>query len=726
MNDRRSIRRYNRSFSGFLNGTQFVETFGLPLKDNQVKETRMKNISREFWSSVLLLCTATVVFGQTGSRESWRYYRPGNTGIQGDFNETIWIGPDNDPWIGGYNPVSEEGGIAKFIQGQNRWVNVSNVDYSVIGNANEVGVSRATEMVEDGRGNLWIGTWRGVLRMNLAQGPSSLVKFGPANSTVADGRIVDIAVAPDGVIWTSGEGGLNRYNPQTRAWKSFPTRGGDLIAIQPKATGGYFLWTSPPGYIQANVERFDSTTKQWTSFAPVTGNPSHLVSKTSVDARGNLWMRRWIGDQNEEVLGYFQRNGTWVTPSVPAANGPVSVAALLPFGDKKALMVDGFNQLQQFDGTSWTNMGPVPHSGFIDDLDRDSNGNVWLCGSGTGGAVRRDAVSGVWQRYRVTNTSQFDFFNMDLSVDPKSNNVFATANANSDTGGMVKFDGVRWTGFVNQLGYGLGGDWPFTGSPQSEAVCVRPSNGQVVVNPINAFTHQLGGTGWNAISGGPDQVFGYVEDSLGRLWASGHNGGLGIFQNGGFTEIETGYAGKPVRDTKLPGAVWANLFYEVVRTDGVDRYAKGPYDIPGLDTDGSNFMGLAVQPNGIVWTGAASATGSSLVKIDPSTGVSQVVCKYGVNWPFPGSYVEPVAATPDGRIWMKYGKDYPFDDMGLLWWDGKKVGVYPAPPNGEWRFGGLPHYIINDLEVKIVPGGYELWMTCYSRGIAVLKVRTSS
>ena len=95
-----------------------------------------------------------------------------------------------------------------------------------------------------------------------------------------------------------------------------------------------------------------------------------------------------------------------------------------------------------------------------------------------------------------------------------------------------------------------------------------------------------------------------------------------------------------------------------------------------------------------------------------------------MNWPFPGTYVEPVAVTPDGRIWMKYGKDYPFDDMGLLWWDGKRVGVYAAPPNGEWRFGGLPHYIINDLEVKLVPGGYELWMTCFSRGIAVLKVRT--
>ena len=35
---------------------------------------------------------------------SWRYYRPGNTGIQGDYNEAIWIDAANNPYIAGYNP----------------------------------------------------------------------------------------------------------------------------------------------------------------------------------------------------------------------------------------------------------------------------------------------------------------------------------------------------------------------------------------------------------------------------------------------------------------------------------------------------------------------------------------------------------------------------------------------------------------------------------------------
>jgi len=36
--------------------------------------------------------------------------------------------------------------------------------------------------------------------------------------------------------------------------------------------------------------------------------------------------------------------------------------------------------------------------------------------------------------------------------------------------------------------------------------------------------------------------------------------------------------------------------------------------------------------------------------------------------------------------------------------------------------GGLPHAQIYDLEVKVIQNGYELWISCASRGIAVLTV----
>ena len=66
---------------------------------------------------------------------TWTYYRVGNTGIQGDYCDALWIDAAGDPWIGGYDPSFEEGGISHFLQAENRWVNVSNIDHQVIGHA---------------------------------------------------------------------------------------------------------------------------------------------------------------------------------------------------------------------------------------------------------------------------------------------------------------------------------------------------------------------------------------------------------------------------------------------------------------------------------------------------------------------------------------------------------------------------------------------------------------
>jgi streptogramin lyase len=661
---------------------------------------------------------------------SWRYYRPGNTGIQGDTNEAIFIGADDNPWIGGYSPIAEEGGVAKFIYAEKRWVNVSNIDYPVIGSANDVGFCRVTDMVADGQGNLWLGTWRGVLRLNLAAGPSSLERFGPGNSALPGGVTQDIARAPDGTIWISasssawGGGGLTRYNPATNTWLHLNGHGGDKIAAQPKPGGGYYLWAFIGGF--SGVERWDSTTLAWTSYPFVAGQPAALTSLDSVDDAGNVWMTRWIGVQGETRLDCLRPDGTWISPPLPPVHPVVGVAALRAFGNLQALMVDGYAHLHRFNGTSWTDLGPVPHDGPIDDLDVDSAGNVWLCGVGTGGALRRDAVTGVWQRYRVTNTSQFDLFNNDIALDPHTGDVYACANASSGIGGMVKFDGTRWTGYVNDLGYGLTEPWPWLGAPQSEAVYVRPTSGRVVANPINNFTHEYDGTSWTDIPGGPDQVEEYTEDSLGRLWGMGHYGGMGIYENGGFTLIDTGgWSGILQRDPDRPGTVWANEGWKLLRTDGTYTFTRAIEDFPELTPNSSNFEGLAVGPGGVAWVGASMLAGGVLIRIDPNTGAHQV-WRSDLGWPFACDHVYPLAVTPDGRLWMAYGSDYPSTDVGLLWWDGTEVGVFPAPPNGEWVWGGLPQAAIKDLEFRVVPGGYELWLSCLSRGLAVLTVQVNS
>lgn len=684
----------------------------------------MKSLFRPLATLSIVVSTIALVQGSGVAKVSWRYYRPGNTGIQGDFNEAMWIAPDGDPWIAGYNPIAEEGGVAKFLQSENRWKNVSNIDYPTIGTANEVGFVRISDLVSDDRGNLWMGTWRGVLRMNLAAGPGSLVRFGPHNSALPGGLTRDVCLAPDDSIWVSSEstvwggGGLSRYNPSNNQWAHMLGRGGGKIAAQRKTSGGYYIWTSGSGF--SSVQRWDSTLNSWTSFAPTAGNPAHLLSLDSTDDQGNVWMTRWFGDQGQERLDCLRPDGTWLSPPLPPQHPQVPVAALRAFGNQQALLVDGYAHLHRFDGVSWHDLGAIPHEGTIDDLDIDPAGNIWLCGTGTGGAARRSSATGLWQRYRVTNTSQFDLFNNDIAIDPVSQDVFATANAGTGVGGMIKFDGARWTGF-NQFTYGLGHDWPFQ-TDNSDAIYVRPSNRNVVVNPTSHYSHSWDGSAWSEIIGGPDQVQNYVEDSLGRLWGTGHYGGLGIYINGGYNSVSPGDWFSSVKaDPSRAGTVWSNLGWEILRTDGNYRFSRTPAD---FQAEGL-FTGMAVENNGVAWVGLWQqfvSTGSLLIRIDPQTGTYQA-WRRDLGWPFPGDHVRPQVVTPDGRVWMTYDSEFPSTEMGLLWWDGTNIGIFPAPPNGEWRWGGLPHANIKDIEVKLIPGGYELWMSCMTRGIAVLTVR---
>ena len=137
--------------------------------------------------ALALIAGLSAGMAAAGETYSWRYYRPSNTGIQGDYNEAVWIGPDGDPYIGGYEPTFEEGGFAKFVQAENRWINYSNVDYPVIGHPDLTGCARVSDIVADDAGKLWLATGRGALRFDPAVGGSSIINYGPHNSQLPGG-----------------------------------------------------------------------------------------------------------------------------------------------------------------------------------------------------------------------------------------------------------------------------------------------------------------------------------------------------------------------------------------------------------------------------------------------------------------------------------------------------------------------------------------------------------
>ncbi len=661
--------------------------------------------------------------------ETWHYYRPSNTGIQGDYCEAIWIGTDDDPWIGGYDPGFEEGGVAKCVQSEDRWINISNVDHPIIGHPEDTGTSRVSDIVADAQGWLWMATGRGALRFDPTVGAATLVKYDASNSALPGGWTEDAELAPDGTLWFAarsvfwGGGGIARYEPSTQAWTGWPAVG-DHLSAQPKSDGSYYVWNgeSANGYVQ----RFDSSTQTWTQL-PMTGAPGEVVAlpgKTCTDASGNFWALRVTSPGQYHSLDYRRVDGTWVTPLEPYPAVTFDIWVFRAFGNQQALLVDGNSRTWRFDGTAWNDLGVWRDGAFSYAANIDSAGSVWV--SGVGGAAKRDALTGAWQRYRVTNTSQYGFWNDDLALDEVTGDLYAGGNAGTGVGGMMRFDGQRWQGW-NSATYGLGFDWSFL-NDNCHALCYRPSNGRMAVSPLNWLygIHEWTGSDFQPLlaNGGAQRL---CEDSLGRLWALGEYYSLKYYDGTSWTEVGlTAWGSKIQRDPLRAGTVWAATGHEIKRTDGSYSFSRGIHDFPELNPQSDTFSGLASAPGGTAWIGAsvnlgAGGSGGALIHIDSNDGSYQML-RYDHGWPLPGQFVQPLAVTPDGRVWMQYDSDFLTAERGLCWYDGINVGVYPAPPNGEPQWGGLPHAGITDMEVREITGGYELWISCASRGIAKLTV----
>ena len=667
---------------------------------------------------LILLAVPVVLLSQTNLQHSWRYYRPGNTGIQGDDATALWIDANGDPYIAANTGNWGEGGVAKFSQAENKWINYSNVDYQAFGSFDN-GDVQIFDIVEDFDNNLWMGNFKGALKFNPQDGPSTIENYESGNSELL-GFTYDIDLAPDSSVWFTS-GGLVRYNPNNNQWKSWEGSN-TRIAVQPKTDGSYLVWSADTYF--GSVFTYNSANDQYSSYMPsAIGEIAGLPGKDCVDDEGNFWALRMAENGDWETLEYQRPDGTWVYPTPPYVNVSYYIDAFKAYGNGKALLVTSVGETWMFDGTTWHNYGIWRMDQFTSSVGADQQGNVWVCGRG--GAAKRDVTTGNWQRYRITNTSQIDYFVEDLTIDNEGS-VWLTGNAGSGVGGFQKFDGNNWTGF-NEYTYGLGYPFPYQ-ADNTQAIYSRPSNGNIVFNPTFNGIHAWDGTNFFPLEDYLTASEGFTEDSQGRLWSLGEYYNIRYYNevlNDWTTIPITGWGSRIMRDPATEGSIWAATDYEILRTDGINSFSRLIDDFPG---SAAWFTGFATDANGIVWVGTWSqftSTGSTLIRLDANTGLYQT-WSYDEGWPFPGEHVRPLTITSDGLLWMQYDSEYPSTNSGICWYDGTNIGIFPSSPGGipQWG-GGLPNSTIKDLEVREKAGGYELWMSCLGRGIAVLDIITN-
>ncbi|MHC4414318.1 MAG: hypothetical protein ACYS0G_03440 [Planctomycetota bacterium] len=652
-----------------------------------------------------------------GSAEpAWTFYKPSNTGIPGDYVHTIYLDEQDLPWIPGYIPFWEEGGMAHW--NGDTWLTISNVDYPVIASP------RFNDIISDADGIMWIASDHGLLRYDPDVGPESLVRYDQDNTPMPASQIGGLDIDPDGAIWLAihdvndvPSGGLARFDPVANTWDVWTTASGlpwgqewpgwdwvDYVAVVPDPDGGFTVWFGSYEMWMATYKdgEFFWYGNDWPPDDPLT--PMRLMSDDPVDELGNLWILTWAG------LARRAPDGTMLVVGFPDGLD-TEVSRVFAVSGGRAFLATYMSTTYLYD-EGWSSLGNWGSGSHTYAFAEDSTGAYWT--GGIGGAAKYE--DGFWQRYRLTNTGMLGYFIDTITFDD-AGTVYMNGNAGPGTGGYDMFDGERWT-CVNDANYGFGPPWGLPGDNAS-ALCVR-ANGKVVVAPglLQGALEWDGSTYTYLIPQGYHVAF-LVEDGLGRLWGS-DDYGIAYFvdEEGNFRTFAQGSSPLPggsigalIADKFNPGYVFIASQSGVSNTNAVEWNIHTAAEI-GVPDWAIRCVDQA--DDGTLWVGCDVG----MVHYDP---VTQESTMYTIqNTTLPSNEIDHVTIAPDGSIWMStFDSWYPYPG-GVTVFDGETWTTFTEENSP------LPLEQVWDLESRAVPGGYEVWVGTAGEAIAVLGVSTAA
>ena len=656
---------------------------------------------KKIYSFLFLMLCASTGFSQLGN---WKYIRPSNTGLGGDYYLCIRVDKCGDKWTGGFLPFWSEGSLTRF-DGE-KFTNWSNFE-------GFLPADRVYDIAFDSQNEIWVAT------------------NGVGNG-VAHGGIVHY----DGTEWTT-------YNSTNTPLPADDIRG---IAVDLQDRIWATFWNTSEGI--GGVCRFDGS--NWTIYLPGTsGLPSYTVDKIVADNQDNIWVGTDFGlakfdgntwtnydENNSGLMGHVIRdveydpeterlyvvtgnainileNGQWTY--LTHENAPISSTGLWAIDAKDGKMiittVGGTYLTYVFDGTNWINHPEIDHTY---DARIDNEGNFWTAGNGA--VMKYDGNN--WTTYNSKNTGLTGMFNDDLFID-STNKVWFASN---DNGGINRFDCPTWQDY-NPYNAGL---WPspidYTGSGRGIAedslgdiwMVYSGAPGGVIQVPDGNVDNPENWVVWDNSNSGVSLQFlkRAAGDLTGNLWV-GYEGACSVSRYSHDTNSWTNFnlfqlgqttcgAGSGIKSIRvdIDNNVWICGLAGLAKFDQTNWTFYSELNTPMQQ---GFVMDIAFDTADNKWI----ATEHGLFRFDGTNWTEFNMSNSG----FFGDFITAVVVGNDGTIWVANHNPDIFPEVGGISSYNGSTWTHYSPSNS-----GLQEKYIDRMDVDQQG---NLWLMSATHGAAI-------
>jgi len=470
-------------------------------------------------------------------------------------------------------------------------------------------------VLEDKRGNIWLGTRGGVSVYN----GESFTHYRE-NEGLSNNFIRAIAEDQSGNIWLGTEGGgVSVFDGES--FTHYTEKEGfsnNLVrAILEDKNGNIWLGTRGGGVSVFNGESF-------THYTEKEGLSYNDVMSIAEDKNGNIWVGTFYGGVNvfdgESFTHYSESEGL--------SNS--NVVSILEDQDGNIWLGTDGGGVSVFDGESFTHY--TENEGlsnrFVWSILEDKNGNIWLGTRGAGVSVfNGETFTHYTENEGLSNNTVYSI------TEDQSGNIWV----GTEGGGVSVFNGENFThytendGLSNNIVRAVLED-------QSGNIWLGTEGGGVSVFDGENFTHytEKDGLSYN-------DVISILEDQSGNIWLGTEGGGVSVFNGESFTHysenegVSNGFVRAMLEDKS--GNIWLG-------SRGRVSVFNGDNFIHYIDKEG--------RSNSVVWSILEDQSGNIWLGTEGGVSVfnGEIFTHYTENEGLSNNIVRAIAEDKSGNIWL--------------------------------------------------------------------------